>query len=178
MTLMDDLPTATGETRVWLRERSIVGDGGDVPAEPEPRAASQSLDSFDRMLQQLGAGQPQRAIELLMRAAAQEKSERSRFLRRSEAARIMVTSGLEAVAKPILEELIGMVETHKLEDWESGDTVAQPMGLLYRCLSRVEPGSAVRQDLYLRVCRLDPMLAMQLSTDVNAAPAANEQPGE
>jgi type VI secretion system protein ImpA len=176
MTLMDDLPTATGETRTWLYERAIIGGSADVVAEPEPRETGPSLDSVDRMLQQVGTGQPQRAIELLMRAAAQEKSERARFLRRSEAARIMVASGLEAVAKPILEQLIGLVESHNLEDWESGDTVAQPIGLLYRCLTRVDPDNASRQDLYLRVCRLDPLLAMQLTSDAQAA-AANEQQG-
>jgi len=180
MTLMDDLPTATGETRTWLYERGIMGGSADSPAAAEPRDAGPSLDSVDRLLQQLGTGQPQRAIELLMRAAAQEKSERSRFMRRSEAARIMVAAGLEAVAKPMLEQLIGLVESHNLEDWESGDTVAQPIGLLYRCLARVDPGNAARQDLYLRVCRLDPLLAMQLANDVPAAPpaSANEQPGE
>ena len=73
----------------------------------------------------------------------------------------MVETGHEAVAMPILKELAGQIDTHQLEEWEAGDTVARPLGLLYRCMQAVGAESTdVRQALYLRVCRLDPLRAM------------------
>lgn len=74
----------------------------------------------------------------------------------------MVNAGMEAVALPILRELLGQVEAHRLEDWEAGDTVAEPLSLLYRCLVRLDSDDVSRQELYTRICRLDPVQALQL----------------
>jgi type VI secretion system protein ImpA len=106
------------------------------------------------------AGQPQRAIEMLMRQVEREKSARGRFLRHAEVASVMVEAGLVTVAQPILEQLLKDVEAHHLETWEAGDVVAQPMALLYKCLEKTDGDSSMRQDLYLRICRLDPMQAI------------------
>ena len=57
-------------------------------------------------------------------------------------------------------QLIASVETHKLDEWESGDVVARPLALLYRCLERTEGDPGTRQALYLRICRLDPVQAI------------------
>jgi hypothetical protein len=76
----------------------------------------------------------------------------------------MLESGLEAVAMPILRELLEQVETHRLEQWEAGETVARTLGLAYHCMEKVQPGDAAgREALYLRVCRLDPMRAILLA---------------
>ena len=52
------------------------------------------------------------------------------------------------------------VEAHRLEDWESGDVVARPLALLYRCLEKAEADFGTRNALYLRICRLDPLQAI------------------
>jgi type VI secretion system protein ImpA len=169
-TLMDDLPTANGETRKWLRESGLLAQPGEAPAEEHQSAAATpsapSADAIDRTLRGLGTAQPQRAIELLLRAAAQEKSERARFLRRSEAARIMVSTGMETVAVPMLQDLLTAIDQHRLEEWESGDTIALPLGLLYRCLEKLDGDHTLREALYVRVCRLDPLQAMQFAGSV------------
>ena len=108
-------------------------------------------------MDEVRGGQPQKGIELLMREAEQEKSSRARFLRRSEAAQIMVDGGLEAVALPILKELLEQIEAHKLDDWEAGDAVARPMGLLYRCLEKLGGDAEMKDNLYRQICRLDPV---------------------
>jgi hypothetical protein len=36
------------------------------------------------------------------------------------------------------------------------------MGLLYRCLARLDGNGSDRQDLYVRISRLDPVQAIQL----------------
>lgn len=163
LTLMDDSPVANAETRQWMQEQGILGaSAGDVDV------VSSGTDGgpLDRLVARARAEEPHRAIDLLMRAAAQERSPRARFLRRSQAAEIMLEVGLQAVAMPILREMLEQVESHKLEQWEAGDTIARTLGLAYRCMEKLEPGNpSGRESLYLKVCRLDPMQAILLTRD-------------
>ena len=113
------------------------------------------------------AGRSQRGIELLMGELAKEKSVRARFLRRTQIARLMVESGLEPIAVPILQELLALIETHKLAEWEVGELVAEPMALLYRCIEKLPEGSVAGEhspaSLYPRICSLDPLQALSLT---------------
>lgn len=180
VTLMDDSPTANRETQVWLRDEGIFNRFSEEAEEElasggPPRGARPARDVRERAQAKVRAGQPQKAIELLLDAADQERSERQRFLRRSEATRIMVEAGLEGVAMPILKEMLQKIQAHQLEDWEAGETIAQPLGLLYKCMDRLEGESAEKQELYLRVCRLDPMQAIHFSA--GSAPAEGNPQG-
>lgn len=167
MTLMDDTPTANGETRNWLRtvirvnEPVADGNGESLPAieDDEPR----SRDPISVARAEAKAGRADRAIQLLMREASREKTRRGRFLLQSALARIMVDAGHHPVAMPILEELVGDIAAYKLEEWEMGELVAAPMSLLYKCLQAVDGDSETRQSLYLRICRLDPIQAIGFS---------------
>jgi len=166
MTLMDDTPTANAETRTWLRDSVYNGAaapvgmpaGSDAPAdEPrlgDPRAAAQT---------EVRAGRTDRAIALLMRESAREKTKRGRFLYQTDLAGIMVESGHVSVAMPILQELLSYIETHHLEEWESGELVAKPMILMYRALEQTGGDASTRESLYLQICRLDPVQAMRFA---------------
>jgi type VI secretion system protein ImpA len=170
MTLMDDTPTANAETRAWLR---TVLRAEDIPhASDNGASEEQPLPSLDmkpgrdariQAQNEVKAGRTDRAIQLLMREASREKTRRGRYLLQTQLASIMVDAGHGAVAMPILEELIAAIEVHKLEEWESGDLVAQPMALLYRCLEKADGDATVRHALYLRICKLDPLQAMGFS---------------
>src|SRR5438445_278411 len=168
LTLMDDTPTANAETRAWLQNGGVVAAAADAAAETVARPAAAAPEmrprlgrsAFDRAMDEVRAGRPHKAIELLMREAEQEKSPRARFLCRSQAAGIMVEAGLEAVAMPILKELIDQIEAHKLEEWEGGEEVARPLGLMYRCLHKLGGDAETKDGLYRRVCRLDPLQAI------------------
>jgi type VI secretion system protein ImpA len=161
-TLMDDSPTANPETRAWLGSQIVPKADGE---EDEPAFKPVRDDhALSRQVERLRKSRPQQAIQLLMRQAQQEKSARARFLRRSQAAQIMVESGLEPVALPILKEMSEQIERHGLEEWEDGETVALPLGLLYRCMNKMNGDEHERQELYLRICRLDPMQAMAFDT--------------
>jgi type VI secretion system protein ImpA len=169
MTLMDDAPTANADTLAWIAAEfgstpaeSSVNDGAS--ASPEGDRPRSGRTPFDRALEEVRAGSPQRAIELLMRELAKERTPRGRFLRRIEIARIMVDAGLEAVAQPMLEELQQLIETHQLEQWEAGDLVAQPLALLYRAYVKQGWDEATTQPIYLRLCRLDPLVAMAVTS--------------
>ena len=164
MTLMDDTPTANAETRAWLRgivtpdgavAASAADDGVDVAAQPR--------DARALAVAEVRAGRPERAIALLNRQAAAEKTRRNRFLLETQLAGVMVEAGHEAVAQPILEELVTRIDEHKLEEWEGGDVVAQPMALLIRCIDKLDGDTSTKQSLYLRICRLDPLQAISVA---------------
>jgi type VI secretion system protein ImpA len=175
MTLMDDTPTANAETRAWLRtvlsEGAAIAAGGhpngggaiEPESEPRPRDARALAQAEAR------AGRAERGIAILTREAEREKTRRGRFLYQTQLARIMVEAGHEAVAKPLLEELITSIETHKLEEWEAGDLVAEPLALLYRCLEKLDGDSDTKQSLYLRICRLDPLQAISFANGQQAS---------
>lgn len=171
MTLMDDLPTATGPTLNWLREQGLVGGEPEAaPVELEPAAeggsatpaaaARDTSQALARASAEVRAGRPEKAIELLMRALDREKTRRGRFLRQAELAGIMVDAGFAQVAQPILEELMGDIEAHRLETWEAGEMVARPLALMYACLQKADGTDAARKELYLRIARLDPLQAI------------------
>jgi type VI secretion system protein ImpA len=168
--MMDDTPTANEETRAWLRESGIldsaaagaelrlVPGGAALPGEPLPRPSQQA---YDQAMAEVRAGRPEKGVEVLMRTLEQERSERARFLRRSEMAGIMVEAGYEQVALPVLRELVAQIEAHRLEEWEEGELVARTLGLLYRCIDATGAESEdLKRELYLRICRLDPVQAI------------------
>lgn len=164
-TLMDDSPTANAETMNWLADEKLLPDGGEQPVDTAPverRSSASRRDAWEIAKARVGAGDARGAMELLMREATQEKSARARFMRRAQAAEVMVGAGMEPVAMPILRELLEQVETHRLDEWEAGDTVAQPLALLYRCATRLSSGEVDAESLYERICRLDPVRAIQL----------------
>jgi type VI secretion system protein ImpA len=166
-TLMDDSPTANVETLAWLRGAHLLGD---APAEPDPRPRVRLAgrrDVLEAAHELVRARKPQQAVELLMQQAVQERSERARFLRRLQAATIMVDAGLAAIAQPMLQDMFDQIEKHDLERWEAADVVAQPLALLYRCKKASDDGYSNAEDLFLRVSRLDPIQGMGLRSGAN-----------
>ena len=188
LTLMDDSPTANRETRSWLRDEGLLDAGeedeeGGTPRPTPPRERTQR-GARERARQKLRSGDPDGAIRLLMSRVEQEKSERARFLGLAEATRIMVESGREEVAMPILRDMLEEIEEHNLEEWEEGETVALPLGLLYHCIDELEGDTAQKEQLYERVCRLDPMQALEFTparpdggAEEPGSMTADEEPG-
>lgn len=121
-------------------------------------------DAFDMARNEVIAGRPNRAIEILMKDLSREQSPRGRFVRQTQIAYVMVDAGLDAVALPILQSLVSIIDERGLEQWESGALVAQPMALLCKVFDRTGMGEGERDELYLRVCRLDPLQAMALQS--------------
>jgi type VI secretion system protein ImpA len=165
-TLMDDSPVANPETMGWLRDAKLLPEGVDTTEIPELRRTPSTLgrDAYDVAVARARAGDPRGAMDLLMRESAREKSTRARFMRRAQAAEIMVGAGMSEVAFPILRELVEQIDSFRLEEWESGDTVAQPLGLLYRCAVSLGSDGIDAGALYDRVCRLDPVRAIQIKS--------------
>jgi len=108
------------------------------------------------------AGRASNAVDMLMAAANRGRSRRDRFIRRTAVARVMVDANLFAVAVPLLEQLLAEIDEFKLEEWEQGTVVATPMSLLWRCYDRTD-NHHLKEALYLRICRLDPVQAIPLT---------------
>jgi type VI secretion system protein ImpA len=149
---------ATSETGGLARARTAGAESGRRRAD----GALGTPDAFALARAELTQGRAHRAIELLAGELARTRSPRGRFVRQTQIAYVMVEAGLDAVARPILEKLIADIDERKLEEWESGALVAQPMALLCRVMDRAGESGKPRSDLYLRICRLDPMQALGL----------------
>ena len=187
-TLNDDTPVANPETRTWINE--FVLSGAPLPAPiPVAVAASPAVeavapparqiplekppelepeepvpgDVFDQALAAARANRSGEALDLIYKQLAAERSGRGRFRRRTQLAHLLMVSGHEKIASPILQELAGEIEQRRLDDWERGEALAYPVELLIRCLDSNGADSAGRKQLYDRLCRLDPVRALQWS---------------
>lgn len=177
-TMSDDTPTANPETQKWLEENVIPKPPEPEPAavesEPEPEPAHASPvkseaeaaepDVFDTARELMKRGKLGQAVQLLMRDAAQQPSGRARFQRRLQIAQMCASAGQDKVAFPVLEELVKEIDDRKLEDWEASDVIAPPLALLLRCLDAAGTGGEVRDAVFARLCRIDPIAAMDISS--------------
>ncbi|MGB9105338.1 MAG: type VI secretion system protein TssA [Terriglobales bacterium] len=174
MTLLDDTPTANTETQKWLDSilpsaapkldstySSPIGDNGSQATTATPEQAPP--DAFEMAEQAIRSGRAEQAIELLAREGACERSGRARFQRRVQLAQICMAANREAMARPILEGLAEEIDTRHLDDWESPEMLAHALGLLFRCVTKLKESPELKHKLYARICRLDPVEALQLT---------------
>lgn len=184
LTFNDDTPVANPETLRWLEEtvlpkpvetappavELVYGDEaaqehtsetGRREVSDQPEAVPDTLEIARGLIQQ---GRAQQAIQLLVRDAAQQESGRLRFQRRTQVAQLCLAAGYESVAAPMLEQLAGEIEQRKLEGWESGDLLAPPLTLLLRCMQGKGEVEERRQEIFDRLCRIDPTAAMECSS--------------
>jgi type VI secretion system protein ImpA len=193
-TLNDDTPVANPETRAWINEFVLSGaplaapvavaapptpvveqvaaaPAPHVPLEKPPELEPEEQvpgDVFDQALAAARANRSAEALDLIYKQLAAERSGRGRFRRRTQLAHLLMASGHEKIASPILQELAGEIEQRRLDDWERGEALAYPVELLIRCLDSNGADSAdqnklIRKQLYDRLCRLDPVRALQWS---------------
>jgi type VI secretion system protein ImpA len=172
--LLDDTPAANPETQAWLDEIAPAppAEAAYAPATMEDATeaswaapdgkpeATETMDANDLALQAARSGRPQEAIEILSREATAEKSGRGRFQRRLQLAQLCMSMGYERIAHPILEQLASEIDSRGLEGWEAAPSVAQPLALLYRCLEKLDTAPDLKQKVYDRICRLDPLQAL------------------
>jgi type VI secretion system protein ImpA len=183
MSLMDDTPTANGETQGWLKEIAPAADaapqivytpppsydeddswgssssssdeseGDDKPAPPP--------DAYELAMNALRGGRQQEALELLTHEVARQTTGRGRFQRKLQLAQICIGMGHDRIAHSILEQLAANIDDHRLEDWESPEMLANALALYYQCMNKVDGADpALAQKLYTRICRLDPIQAL------------------
>jgi type VI secretion system protein ImpA len=176
-TMSDDTPTANPETQKWLEEMVIPKPPEPViveverQAEPEQPSYAQPQqteenappDLLDTARELMARGHLPQALQLLMRDAAQQPSGRARFLRRLQMAQLCVGAGQAKVAYPVLDELVKEIDQRQLEEWEATEMIAPPLALLLKCLDDSSENNGVRESVFNRLCRIDPIAAMDVS---------------
>ena len=171
MTMMDDTPTANAETQEWLKTLGAAGPAGasmspGFSSREEANAGAvgeeRPPDAHELAMKALRSGRAEAAIEILAREVGQERSGRGRFHRKMQLAGVCLAAGHEQVALPILEEMFKEIEQRKLEEWETPDLVAQPLLLLVKCMDKLGQNTEERQRVYSRICKLDPMRALEV----------------
>jgi type VI secretion system protein ImpA len=163
--LMDDSPAANNETQAWLRELLTEQTVPVLtPAGSDERANEPFRRKFTDVFAQATAaskgGAHEKAFELMRDEVSRQRSGRGRFVRRLQLVKLCVSANKEAIAQPILEDLIAALEAHKLEDWEERDTVVDALGTIMSASKRIQSDAKEKQKYFDRICRLDPVKAL------------------
>jgi type VI secretion system protein ImpA len=158
--LMDDTPTANSETADWIA-REIEIDAATSGEDGSPGGQPGADRTYQVALEAARGGDSSRALSMITAALASERSERGRFVRRTQLAHILVESGQHAIALPLLEDLLKLIDDHRLELWEAGEFVSQPLFLMHRVLTKTGDAQGRIPALYLRICKIDPLKAIE-----------------
>ena len=171
-TLLDDTPAANAETRAWLVE---LTDVRATAAQPQPEGTEQPpvnpatppswlerlVDPYVLAQEAVKAGQSDKAFGLMRQEIARQRSGRERFLRTMQLVQLCVEAGSEAIAQPLIDDLAAAIESHKLDDWEDNEMVADALATVMKVSKKVKANANEREKLFERICRLDPVRALK-----------------
>ncbi len=170
--LLDDTSAANPETRAWLKQLAQAPlkdtpspEAAENPgaSNGQPAAASwpaKAPDSYASAQEALKAGEAERAFQIMRLEIARQRSGRGRFQRTLQLVQLCVSAGKDAIAQPLLEDLMSSIEAHKLDDWEEKELVAAALATVMTVSKKVQSNANERQKLFERICRLDPVRAL------------------
>jgi type VI secretion system protein ImpA len=115
---------------------------------------------FEAALSRARSGYLHEAIEIISNELATERTGRGRFKRRVQLTHLMVGAGKSKIAYPILKQLAAEIDSRHLDDWEAGQVLSYPLGLLLEC-ARHEDDSVFCQQIYARICQIDPLYGLK-----------------
>lgn len=171
-TLMDDTPVANADTQAWLRD--LVRDEPAAPSDETQTAAEQAaapngwpgraVEGFQRAQDALKAGDEQKAFDIMRREIAAQASGRGRFLQKLRLVELCISAGKDEIAQILLDDIAFALEDHKLERWEDPTLVCSALTILLRSSRKINDDSTLRQNLFERLCRLDPARALNVGT--------------
>ena len=167
-TLMDDTPAANEETRRWLlslmQEPTENGAGHfdleKVDAAPDVRWEKRFIDSSTLAKEALRTGQEAKAFDIMLQEINRQRSSRGRFQRKLQFIELCMAAGKEAIAQPIVDDVIASIETHKLEEWEDRSTMAAALITIMKVSKKIQADPKEKQRYFDRICRLDPAQAL------------------
>jgi type VI secretion system protein ImpA len=170
-TLLDDTPAANQETKAWLigLQTPVPLPTSEADAAPEeapshtngtPTWLAPSVDAYMLAKDALAAGQEEKAFSIMRAEVGRQRSGRSRFRRTMQMVELAIAAGKDGIAQPLLEDLAATIETHKLDAWEDPDQVASDLLKLMRYSKRIQGSASDKQKLFERICRLDPVQAL------------------
>ncbi|HUI53517.1 MAG TPA: type VI secretion system protein TssA [Bryobacteraceae bacterium] len=168
--LTDDTPAANSETQTWLRELlAEPSDSPPLPSAPHGPAAGNAqapgwqkrfVDPQALAQEAMRASQPAKAVEILQRELERQTSGRGRFLRKLQLAQICITAGKDPIAQLLMDECAAAIEAHKLDEWEDREMIARALVFLVQNSKKIQGDAKVKQAMFERICRLDPVQAL------------------
>lgn len=177
-TLLDDTPAANPETRAWLH--GLLAESNSPATEAASPALAQApvngsaaglqgwpgwpgreLDGYRSASAALAEGQAEKAFKIMRDEISRQRSGRGRFERSLQMVELCVAAGKDLIAQPILDDLLAAIEGHKLDDWEDPSLVARALSLIMKTSKRVQDDPAEAHKLFERICRLDPVRALE-----------------
>jgi type VI secretion system protein ImpA len=172
--LLDDTPAANPETKAWLQSLGSEPPPAESAEESEAAEALQNhrngapawlapaLDANSRAKDALAAGRAEEAFSILRSELAKQRSGRTRFRRTMQLVELAVAAGRDEIAQPLLEDLAAAIELHKLDAWEDPEPMAADLAKLMRFSKKIQGSSSEKQKLFERICRLDPVKALNV----------------
>ncbi len=166
-------PFADAETRRWIEQEVLLPEAAPAPrtapeAAPAGEDAAALAAARDEARALAKGGRLGDALARLEAALAADVSARGRFLMRLELATLCSDAGHDRVAVPLLEALDAEIARFRLEEWDPALS-RRVLQSLYRCRRRLAerrgapPEEAARaEEVFGRLCRLDPVLAAAL----------------
>jgi len=173
-TLLDDTPAANPETREWLQSLSTpslpVPPTVDEEAATEARShrngaptwLARAVNPYILAKDALAAGHEEKAFAIMRVEIARQRSGRHRFRRTMEMIELAIAAGKDSIAQPLLEDIAAAIEAHKLDAWEDPELIASDLTKLMRYSKKIQGSAADKQKLFERICRLDPVQALDV----------------
>jgi type VI secretion system protein ImpA len=168
--LLDDTPAANSETQAWLKELAAEPDTQTPEAAPSeapvvenhsaPGWRRKFVDSYELARQELSAGKPEKALDLMRREVERQLSGRGQFFRKLQLVEVCIAAGQSQIAQPIIEDLATAIENNHLEEWEDREIIAKALVLIIKNSQRVQGDESEKFRLFQKVVRLDPVQAI------------------
>ena len=127
-----------------------------------PSWLTQSADAYMMAKEALAAGHEDKAFAIMRAEIGRQRSGRGRFRRTMQLIELVVSSGKDAIAQPLLDDVTAMIENHKLDAWEDPEQVASDLLTLMRNSKKIQGSSSDKQKMFERICRLDPVQALSV----------------
>jgi type VI secretion system protein VasJ len=166
LTFADGAPLADEKTRLWLsrlgRGPAALRSGQDEAASgPDANDVSAVLDKAGDLA---AANQIVAAATLLQGKVDAAPSGRLRLRWRIGLAEILLTSGNPEIARPIIDQILSDLDTHKLDDFDP-DLTLEALRTARQGLAAAgdEAAKARSQEVLGRIIRLDPAQGLRLS---------------
>jgi type VI secretion system protein ImpA len=118
-------------------------------------------DNYLLAREALKAGELGKALEIMQREIARQRSGRGRFERKMQLVELCVEAGKDVIAQPFLDDMAAAIEEHKLDDWEDKEMVAAALLNLMKYSKVIQESGSEKQKLFERICRLDPVRALK-----------------
>jgi type VI secretion system protein ImpA len=175
LVMLDGSPVANPETAQWIRSAVLV-DPQQVRKQSLEQVASFDFDkqaeifegappdAYEVASSELQAGRFNEAFRVLSEALAKETTGRGRMQRKLQLAKIAMEAGEHRIAHPLLREIHQMIETRRLEGWESAELIAPPLAMLYHCLNTLGENGELKQHVYEQLCAVDPLKALEIAS--------------